>query len=88
MTTFRTVLGGSICVASFFGLFYCALLHGEVCSSLPTFNLASQHVVAYPCKGLTAFITPRQEALLHQLPLLLVVTMLLGGYIGRWRSVA
>jgi len=88
MKSARTLVGTAICVLSFLGLLFCAFQHGKVCSSMPTFNLATSNTVPYFCKGqrLDAFATPFQDALKNRLAPTLCLTLLIGFGIRRWGS--
>ena len=85
MKNFRAILGGTICVVSFFGLLYCALQHGKICTTFPAFNMATHNTVPYTCRGVTPFVTPWQDALRHKVRPLLGLAMLIGIFIGRSR---
>jgi hypothetical protein len=86
MNKFRTIVGSTICVISFFGLLWCAFQHGKICSSQPVFDLATHHTLSYNCKGQYPFVTPFQYAVRYRIAPLLELTLILGIFISRWGS--
>jgi len=81
-------LGSTICVVSFVGFLYCAFKHGQICTDLPTYNIATGNTVPYFCKGygVDPFVTPFQNALRTRLLPALCVTMLIGFGLRRFGS--
>jgi hypothetical protein len=79
----REVVGGAICVASFFGLLYCAVQRGLICTSMPKYDESAGRTTQFRCKYETrkAFVTARRARFLRYSPLVFIAGMALGGLV-------